>query len=60
MVNQARVKLYEYKNRHSINFPSDFVKDSAFPFSPKDELLAKIDGKKITIESIYRQEKLVR
>ena len=44
MVNQARVKLYEVKSRHSINFPSDFARDSAFPFKPGEELIAKIEG----------------
>ena len=50
MVNQAKVKLYAVKSRHSINLPSDFVKDSAFPFEPNDKLKVKIDGKKIVIE----------
>lgn len=50
MVNKAKVKLYEVKSRHSINFPSDFVRDSAFPFKPGEELIAKIEGEKIIIE----------
>lgn len=50
MVSQARVKLYGSKSRHSINLPSDFVKDSAFPFKVGEELIAKIDDKKIIIE----------
>ncbi len=50
MVNKANVKLYEYKSRHSINLPSEFVRDSAFPFKPKEELIARIEGKKIIIE----------
>jgi hypothetical protein len=50
MVNEVKVKLYEYKSRHSINLPSDFVRDSAFPFKPKEELVARIEGKKIIIE----------
>jgi hypothetical protein len=50
MVNQARVKLYAVKSRHSINLPSDFVKDSAFPFEPNESLKMRIDGKKIIIE----------
>ena len=50
MVNQAKVKLYEVKSRHSINLPSDFTKDSAFPFKPNEQLTAKIVGKKIVIE----------
>jgi len=50
MVNHAKVKLYAVKSRHSINLPSDFVRDSAFPFSPNDNLKMKIDGKRIVIE----------
>ena len=52
MVNQAKVKLYEVKSRHSINFPSDFARDSAFPFKPGEELIAKIEGDKIVIEKM--------
>jgi hypothetical protein len=50
MVNKATVKVYEHNNRHSINLPSDFVKDSAFPFKIKEELEARIDGERIIIE----------
>jgi hypothetical protein len=50
MVNQAKVKLYGSKSRHSINLPSDFVRDSAFPFKVGEELVARIDNKKIVIE----------
>ena len=50
MVNQAKVKLYGSKSRHSINLPSDFVRDSAFPFKIGEELIARIDGEKVTIE----------
>lgn len=50
MVNKAKVKLYEYKSRHSINLPSDFVRDSAFPFKPNEGLIARIEGKRIIIE----------
>ena len=50
MVDRAKVKIYEVKSRHSINLPSDFVKDSAFPFEPREELLARIDGNMIVIE----------
>ena len=50
MVNQVRVKLYEVKSRHSINFPSEFVRDSSFPFKPGDHLLARIKGGKLVIE----------
>lgn len=50
MVNKVKVKLYEYKSRHSINLPSEFVRDSAFPFKTKEELIARIEGKRIIIE----------
>jgi hypothetical protein len=50
MVNQTRVRMYEVKSRHSINFPSEFVRDSAFPFKPGDHLIARIKGGKLVIE----------
>jgi hypothetical protein len=56
MVNITKVKLYEYKSRHSINLPSDFVKDSQFPFQVNEELIARISGKQIIIEKAIKQE----
>lgn len=50
MTGQANVKIYAVKSRHSINLPSDFVRDSAFPFKVGDELVARIDGEKVVIE----------
>jgi hypothetical protein len=50
MVSQAKVKLYGSKSRHSINLPSDFVRDSAFPFKVGEELMARIDGERVVIE----------
>jgi hypothetical protein len=47
---QAKVKIYVSKGRHSINLPSEFVSDSAFPFKPLEELVARIDGKRVVIE----------
>ena len=52
MVNKAKVKIYEVKSRHSINLPSDFVRDSAFPFKPGEQLLVRIEGKKIILEAL--------
>lgn len=52
MVNKAKVKLYEYKSRHSINLPSEFVRDSSFPFKINEELTARIEDDKIIIEKI--------
>lgn len=50
MVSQTKVKLYGSKSRHSINLPSDFVRDSAFPFKVGDVLIAKIENGKVVIE----------
>jgi len=50
MVIQTKVKLYGSKSRHSINLPSDFVRDSAFPFKVGDELMARIEEGKVVIE----------
>jgi hypothetical protein len=47
---QAKVKIYVSKGRHSINLPSELVRDSAFPFKPLEELIARIDGTRIIIE----------
>jgi hypothetical protein len=53
MVNQAKAKLYAVKSRHSINLPSDLVRDSAFPFKPNDSLKVRIEGKRIVIEKDF-------
>ena len=50
MTNSAKVKIYVSKSRHSINLPTDFIRDSAFPFQIGEQLTAKIEGKKIIIE----------
>lgn len=50
MTGQATVKIYAVKSRHTINLPSDFVRDSAFPFKVGDELVARIENGKIVIE----------
>ena len=50
MTGQAIVKIYAVKSRHTINLPSDFVRDSAFPFKVGEELVARIEGKKVVIE----------
>jgi hypothetical protein len=53
MTGQANVKIYAVKSRHSINLPSDFVRDSAFPFKVGEELVARIEDAKIIIEKKY-------
>ena len=50
MVNEAKVKMYKVGSRHSINLPSALVTDSAFPFMPNEELIVKIDGKRIILK----------
>ena len=55
MSDTAKVKIYEVGSRHSINLPSDFVNDSAFPFEPKEELVARIDDGRIVIEKPKHQ-----
>lgn len=50
MVDRVKVKIYKAGSRHSINLPSVFVKDSAFPFKPMEELTARIDKDKLVIE----------
>ncbi len=50
MTAQAKVKIYVSGGRHSINLPGELVRDSAFPFEPLEELIAKIDGKRLVIE----------
>ena len=50
MTAEAKVKIYVSGERHSINLPGEFVRDSAFPFKPLEELVARIDGKRVVIE----------
>ena len=50
MTAEAKVKIYVSSGRHSINLPTELVRDSAFPFKPLEELIAKIDGKRLVIE----------
>lgn len=50
MTGQATVKIYAVKSRHTINLPSEFVRDSAFPFKVGEELMARIKDGKIVIE----------
>jgi len=52
VVRETKIKITEVKGaRHTIYFRKDFVTDSAFPFKPGQELVAKIVGKKVIIES---------
>jgi hypothetical protein len=50
MTAEAKVKIYGRNARHSINLPSDFVRDSAFPFKVGEELIARIVNDKVIIE----------
>jgi hypothetical protein len=55
MTSQAKVKLYAVKSRHTINLPAEFVRDSAFPFKVGEELTAKIEGEKVVIEKVNKE-----
>lgn len=57
MVDTARVKIYAVKSRHSINLPSEFVRDSAFPFKAGEDLTAKIEDGRIVIEKSDKKSK---
>lgn len=50
MVDHTEVRLYVYKSRHSVNLPTDFIRDSQFPFKPGQKLIARIDGDKVILE----------
>jgi hypothetical protein len=50
MVIQTTVKIYKVNSRHTIYLPKDFINDSAFPFNPKEKLIARIEDKKIVIQ----------
>lgn len=50
MVDRAKVKIYGVGSRHSINLPSDLVRDSQFPFSVGEELTARIEKGRLIIE----------
>lgn len=50
MTGKVTVKIYAVKSRHTINLPSDFVRDSAFPFEVGEELVARIENGKVIIE----------
>lgn len=54
MVAKAKVKIYEVQGRHTLNLPSDLVKDSTFPFKSKEELVARIDGDRLIVEKPKR------
>ena len=59
MVSSAKVKLYGCKSRHSINLPSDLVRDSAFPFKVNDRLILKIENGKLIIEKACMDEESI-
>lgn len=54
MVDTTKVKIYAVGSRHSINLPSEFVRDSAFPFQAGEDLVARIDGDQIIIEKLRK------
>jgi len=50
MVNQTRTKITKVGSRHTIYLEKAFVEDSAFPFRPDEQLIARIDRNKVIIE----------
>lgn len=50
MTDKTNVKIYVYKSRHSINLPTEFVRDSQFPFKVGEELTARLDGDRVILE----------
>jgi hypothetical protein len=52
MGRSTKTKLYKVGNRHTIYFSKDFVNDSAFPFIPNENLIAKIEGNRVIIEKL--------
>jgi len=52
MAKQVTVIMEKMKSGYNINFPSDFVNNSAFPFESDVKLIAKIEGKKVVIEEM--------
>lgn len=50
MADKAKVKMYAVNSRHSINLPTDLVRDSQFPFLAGEELVAHIEKGKLVIE----------
>jgi hypothetical protein len=55
MVDSTKVRIYAFKSRHSINLPTEFIRDSAFPFKIGEELMAKIVDEKIVIQRGKKQ-----
>lgn len=49
-VKESETKIYESQSRHTLYLKKNFVEDSAFPFKPKEDLVAKIVGDKLIIE----------
>lgn len=59
VVRETKIKITEVKGtKHTIYFRKDFVTDSAFPFRPGQELVAKIVGNKVVIESSKKEAHL--
>jgi len=56
MVTEAKTKIQQAGSRHTIYLRKELVKDSAFPFKPKQPLIVKIQGERLVIEKLNRQE----
>jgi len=57
MVNQARTKIYRSGGRHSLYIPSGLVTDDRFPFTIGDELIVRIEGDHLIVETAKEERK---
>jgi hypothetical protein len=55
MVNEGKTKVYRFDGRHSLYLPSDVVGDDRFPFKVGEDLLVRIDGQRLIVESARRK-----
>jgi len=49
MVTQGTTKIIKSGYRHFVYLPKDLVEDSAFPFKPRELLVARIDGDTVVL-----------
>lgn len=56
MVTEAKTKIQQAGSRHTIYLRKELVKDSAFPFRPKQLLIVRIEGERLVIEKLNRQK----
>lgn len=50
MTNRSKVRYFATGYKHMIYLPVQLVGDSTFPFKIGDEVVARIEGKKVILE----------